>query len=110
MGAAIPVGLGINRQEWDSLPADLQQLMKDVADEAVELNASLILERRNIAIEEWEELGITRHDMPDEERSEWTNALEDIPGNWIAKMEDKGLAGRDVMIGYIEILGRIDNC
>ncbi len=104
MGAAMPVGLGINRDVWDSLPADLQQLMMDVADEAVDLNASLILERRNIALDEWEELGITRHDMPDEERAEWANALEDIPGNWIGEMEDKGLPGRDVMIGYIEIL------
>ena len=104
MGAAMPVGLGINRDVWDSLPADLQQLMKDVADEAVDLNASLILERRNIAIDDWEALGITRHDMPDEERTKWANALEDIPGNWIGEMEDKGLPGRDVMIGYIEIL------
>ena len=104
MGAAMPVGLGINRDIWDSLPADLQQLMIDVADEAVDLNASLILERRNIAIDEWEELGITRHDMPDEERAKWANALEDIPGNWIGEMEDKGLPGREVMIGYIKIL------
>ena len=104
MGAAMPTGLGINRDVWDSLPDDLQQLMQTVADEAVEFNASLILERRNIALEEWEELGITRHNMPDEERAKWANALDDIPGNWIAEMEDKGLAGRDVMIGYIEIL------
>ena len=63
-----------------------------VADEAVELNASLILERRNIALEEWEELGITRHDMPEEERAEWANALEDIPGNWIGEIEGEGTA------------------
>lgn len=104
MGAAMPTGLGINRDIWDSLPADLQQLMQDVADEAVEFNATLILERRNLALDEWEDLGITRHDMPDSERAEWANALDDIPGNWIVEMEDKGLPGRDVMIGYIEIL------
>ena len=104
MGAAMPVGLGINRDIWESLPPDLQQLMMDVADEAVELNASLILERRNVALTEWEDLGITRHDMPDEERSEWANALEDIPGNWVGEMEDKDLPGREVMVGYIELL------
>ena len=64
MGAAMPVGLGVNKDTFDSLPSDLQQLMIDVADEAVELNASLILERRNAALVEWEELGITRHEMP----------------------------------------------
>ena len=104
MGAAMPVGLGVNKDTFDSLPPDLQQLMIDVADEAVELNASLILERRNAALEEWEELGITRHEMPEEDRAQWANALEDIPGNWIKEMEEKGLPGRDVMVTYIEIL------
>lgn len=104
MGAAMPAGLGINKDVWDSLPADLQQLMREVADEAVELNASLILERRNAALADWEALDITRHEMPDAERVLWANALSDIPGEWIEEMEGKGLAGRDVMVGYIEIL------
>ncbi len=104
MGSAMPVGLGINREVWDSLPADLQQLMMDVADEAVILNATLILERRNEALKGWEELGITRHEMPDEERAKWANALTDMPGDWIKDMEDKGLPGREVMVGYIELL------
>ena len=104
MGSAMPVGLGINRDVWDGLPADLQQLMIDVADEAVVYNATLILERRNEALKEWEALGIIRHEMPDEERTKWANALDDIPGNWIAEMEDKGLPGRDVMVGYLDLL------
>ncbi len=104
MGAAMPAGLGINKDIWDSLPPDLQQLMLDVADEAVDLNASLILERRNAALTEWEELGITRHEMPEEDRAQWANTLNDIPGNWIKEMEDKGLPGQEVMVTYIEIL------
>ncbi len=104
MGAAMPVGLGINKDTWDSLPDDLQQLMLEVADEAVQLNASLIVERRNAALAEWEELGITRHDMADEDRAQWADALSDIPGDWIKEMEDKGLPGREVMVTYIEIL------
>ena len=104
MGAAMPVGLGVNKDTFESLPPDLQQLMMDVAEEAVDLNASLILERRNAALEEWEELGITRHEMPEEDRAQWANALEDIPGNWIKEMEDKGLPGAKVMVTYINIL------
>lgn len=104
MGAAMPAGLGINKDVWDSLPADLQALMREVADEAVELNASLILERRDAALSDWESLGITRHEMPEAERVAWANALSDIPGEWIDEMEGKGLDGRDVMVGYIEIL------
>ena len=104
MGAAVPAGLGVNKDVWDSLPPDLQQLMRDVAEEAVELNASLILERRNAALAEWGELGIARHEMPEEDRTQWANALSDIPGEWIEEMEGKNLAGKEVMIRYIEIL------
>ena len=104
MGGAMPAGLGVNKDVWDSLPPDLQQLMRDVAEEAVELNASLILERRNAALAEWDELGITRHEMPEEDRAQWANALSDIPGEWIEEMEGKDLAGKEVMIRYIEIL------
>ena len=104
MGAAMPVGLGVNKDTWDRLPPDLQQLMLDVADEAVDLNASLILERRNAALEDWLELGVTRHEMPEEDRAQWANALDDIPGDWIEEMEGKGLPGRDVMVTYIQIL------
>ncbi len=78
--------------------------MIDVADEAVDLNASLILERRNAALEEWESKGITRHEMPAEDRAQWSDALDDIPGSWIKEMEDKGLPGRDVMVNCIEML------
>ena len=104
MGAAMPTGLGVNREIWDSLPPHLQQLMLDVADEAVQYNATLILDRRNAALAEWEELGITRHEMADEDRSQWADALDDIPGDWIKEMEDKGLPGSEVMVTYIEIL------
>ena len=55
MGGGMPVALGVNKDTWDSLTVDLQQLMLDVADEAVQLKASLILERRNEALAEWEE-------------------------------------------------------
>ena len=40
------------------------------------LNTTLILERRNATLQDREELGITRHDMAEEERAEWPIALE----------------------------------
>ena len=104
MGSTMPVGLGINGDLWKSLPPDLKQIMLDVAVEATTLNASLILERRNKALEEWDALGITRHEMVSADREKWANALNDIPGNWIKEMEDKGLPGREVMIGYLDLL------
>ena len=47
---------------------------------------------------------MTRHDLPEEDRAQWAEALSDIPGDWVKEMEEKGLPGRDVMVPYIEIL------
>ena len=101
MGAAMPIALGVNRDLWDSLPADLQQIMIEVAEEATVRNANLILERRNAALEEWGAEGITRHEMPFEEKQKWAEALSDIPGEWI---EENGATGEAVMVAYLNIL------
>ena len=34
----------------------------------------------------------------------WANALSDIPGEWIREMEAKKLAGRRIMVRYLELL------
>jgi len=104
MGGAAPVGLGINRDIWNSLPQDLKQLMLDVADEAAEQQVALIEERREAAKAGFAEAGVTFHEMPFAEKELWAQALADIPGEWIAEMEEKGLAGEKVMVRYLELL------
>jgi TRAP-type C4-dicarboxylate transport system substrate-binding protein len=107
MGAAMPTIVTINQPFWNKLPADLQQLMLAVAEEAMERNAELIKSRREEAIAGFKAAGVTLHDMPFEERVKWANALSDIPGEWIREMEAKKLAGRRVMVRYLELLEEV---
>jgi TRAP-type C4-dicarboxylate transport system substrate-binding protein len=104
MGAAMPTMLTINLDFWKKLPKDLQDLMLEVAEEATQRNADLIHTRRAAAIAGFKAAGATMHEMPFEERVKWANALTDIPGEWIKEMEDKKLAGRQVMGRYLELL------
>jgi len=104
MGGAAPVGLGVNKDTWNSLPRDLQQLMLDVADEAADRSIALIKERTEEAKAGFEEAGVTFHEMPFAEKEKWAQALSDIPGDWIEEMEGKGLAGKKTMIGYLNLL------
>lgn len=104
MGSAMPVGVGLNKDIWNQLPQDLRDLMNQVADEAADRNASLISERREEAIATFKEAGVTIHEMSDAERTKWANALDDIPGQWIKEMEDQGLPGEKIMVGYLDIL------
>ena len=104
MGGAMPVGVGLNKDVWNRFPQDLRDLMLQVADEAADRNAALIMERREEAIAGFKEAGVEIHEMSDADRSKWANALDDIPGQWIKEMEEKGLPGEKIMVGYLDIL------
>jgi len=104
MGAAMPTMLTVNLGFWKKLPKDLQDLMLEVAEEATQRNADLINTRREAAIAGFKAAGATIHEMPFEERVKWANALSDIPAEWIKEMEGKKLAGREVMVRYLELL------
>lgn len=104
MGAAMPTMVTVNLDFWKKVPADLQDLMLQVAEEATQRNAELIKTRREEAIAGFKAAGVTVHEMPFEERVKWANALTDIPSEWIKEMEGKRLAGRRVMVRYLELL------
>jgi TRAP-type C4-dicarboxylate transport system substrate-binding protein len=104
MGSAMPTMLTVNMDFWKKLPQDLQDLMLQVAEEATQRNADLILARREAAIAGFKAAGVTMHEMPFEERVKWSKALPDIPAEWIKEMEGKKLAGRQVMVHYLKLL------
>jgi len=104
MGAAMPVVLTANQDFWKKLPADLQDLMLKVAEEATARHAELIKSRRAEAIAGFKAAGVTLHEMPFAEKVKWANALSDIPADWIKEMEGKRLAGKAVMVRYLQLL------
>jgi TRAP-type C4-dicarboxylate transport system substrate-binding protein len=104
MGSAMPTFVAVNLDFWKKLPGDLQELMLTVATEATERNMELIKIRREEAIVGFKAAGVTFHEMPFEDKIKWANALPDIPAEWIREMEGKRLAGRRVMVRYLEIL------
>lgn len=104
MGAAMSSVLTVNLDFWRSLPDDMQAMMLEVADEAIQRQADLLRTRRADAIAGFEAAGVAIHQMKPGERVKWANALPDIPGEWIGEMERKGLAGQQVMVEYLELL------
>lgn len=104
MGSAMPIVITINQDFWKKLPADLQELMLKVGEEAMARNAELIQTRREAAIAGFKAAGVTFHKMSFEEKVKWANALSDIPGKWIQEMESRKLVGQQVMVGYLKLL------
>lgn len=104
MGSNMPVVLTVNRDFWNRLPPDLQDLMLQVGKEAMQLNLDIIAKKRAEALAAWATAGVTRHDMPEAERAKWAALLPDYPKQWIDDMESKGLPGKRIMTTYLDIM------
>lgn len=104
MGSNMPVVLTVNRDFWNRLPPDLQDLMLQVGKEAMQLNLDIISKKRAEALAGWAAAGVTRHDMPEAERAKWAALLPDYPKQWIDDMEAKGLPGKRIMTTWLDIL------
>jgi TRAP-type C4-dicarboxylate transport system substrate-binding protein len=104
MGSNMPVVTTVNRDFWNRLPADLQDLMLQVGKEAMAQNIDIITKKRTEALAAWAAAGVTRHDMPEAERAKWAAALPDYPKLWVDDMEAKGLPGKRIMTKYLDLL------
>lgn len=88
--------MAMNREKWDSLPADLQEIFSEVSakyqpESAVGWNL-VNVEGFQTAIEQGAEF-IT---LPDEEAARWKEAVEPVIENYVSKMVDKGYSEQEV--------------
>lgn len=102
-GSFVGITLVINEDAWKALPADIQQIMLDVAREvelriAKELNA-----KRDGILKKWKDLGISFYTLSEGDRIKWAQKMPDTAAVWAKDMEAKGLPGWKIMDRYIQL-------
>ena len=95
-------GFGINTDTYNSLPEDVQQVIATLGAEYSVENARLIEEREAIFFEKFSEEGATVSEMPQEQRLEWVNAMDDLGKLWVDAQEAAGVPGRDILLKFME--------
>jgi len=89
MGTAFSGAISINRDVWDTLPAEVQAAMQEAGRYYTEAHARDLLDRREAALARIVELGadqrtpVTIFELPEEERLAWVEALPDLAGEWV---------------------------
>ena len=83
----------MNKDFWNSLPSDIQDIIDDINVEVAEQH--LIDQQKAIdgAWEDLEEL-ITVYTLPESEMDRWRAAVAPITDQWIAEMEAQGIPGQ----------------
>lgn len=84
----------MNKQKYDALPADVQQVFDEVGEEWVAKHGQIWDDADAAGREFVTELGKTIHGLSAEEEAKWVEAVEPIIADYASRTDDKGLPGQ----------------
>ncbi|MDP2412231.1 MAG: TRAP transporter substrate-binding protein DctP [Pseudolabrys sp.] len=103
-GTQYVVALTMNTKKMESLPAYVQDIVRKAALKYEEELSTLEETETAAAIEAMKAAGVQVHVLPQEERAKWANALPDLAGGWVKRLEDQGRPGRQLLVFYMDEL------
>ena len=101
-GAQFAGGLSINKDVFDGFPEYMQKIFLEVGAQYADKLAQAQADRAAGAMKAMEEAGAKVIYLSDAERKRWAEKLPNIPMDWAASMEQKGLPGKAVLKGYLD--------
>ncbi len=94
-------GFGINKDTFAGLPDDVKTVLTELGYEYSAENARIVEERQKTALEKMKAEGATVHEMPQEQRVQWVNAMPDLGRIWADGLEAKGVPAREIMKSFM---------
>jgi TRAP-type C4-dicarboxylate transport system substrate-binding protein len=101
-GAQFAGGLSINKDVFDAFPPEVQTIFREVGKEYTEKLAQAQTARADNAMETMKQGGAKVVYLTDAERKRWADKLPNVPMEWVASMEEKGLPGKAMLEGYLD--------
>ncbi len=102
LGCQVTGAMTINARKWKRLPDDLKKVLTDLGNEYSKIHGGMLLGLADKFEGKMKEQGASIHQMSDEARGEWANAIPDIAGDWRKFNGDKGLPAKEVMALFLE--------
>ena len=89
VGSNMVGGFGVNKDVWEGLPADVQQVLTELGPDYSARNADLLQERYDAILTELEaDPSVTLTTLPQAERQKWVEALPDLADQWAANLPE----------------------
>ena len=107
MGVVFSGGLGINKDTWAKLPADVQRAMREAGAEYSRRHGEDLVARHQTAIQRMTEMGakqtppVTVTPMSAADRSKWIAALPDLAGEWVKNNAARGAQAKPLLDQYL---------
>ena len=90
-------GLGMNKEVFEGLPEEVQEVMLEMGAVYSSQNAAMIVAREGAAWEAMAAEGAQVRVMPLEEKQQWADSLPDLGRIWVEENEANGIPARDIM-------------
>ena len=101
-GSQFAGGLSINKDVFESFPAEVQKIFIAVGQEYNKKLAEAQAARADKAMAAMKNGGAKVIYLPDVERNKWAHKLPNVPMEWAQAMEKKGLPGKAMLKGYLD--------
>lgn len=99
LGAHMTGGLGFNKDVWDGLSEDVQQVLRELGEEYTVAHAEEVMARYENFLAQLPEVGATVTQLPEAEIEAWAAGLPNLAQDWVAANADKGAA--EVLAAYM---------
>lgn len=101
VGGNLIGGFAVNKDTWEGLPDDVQQVLRDLGHEYSAENARIIEERYQATIDAYRaDPAVTLAELPEAERRKWAEALPDLAGEWAADFPH----GAELVSAYMDAM------
>lgn len=98
LGSNFIGGMSINRDVWDGLPGDVQQVLRDLGRDYSAENVKQLEDRYASFVSKLkQDPNVTVTEMPAAERQRWADALPDLAGAWAADLPH----GQELLDAYM---------
>ncbi|MBI3435619.1 MAG: TRAP transporter substrate-binding protein DctP, partial [Proteobacteria bacterium] len=101
MGAVTFGAFAANRKKWDSLPKEVQDVLRPIAMEYAAENIRIVKDREVKGLERIKKEGAKIYTLPAGERVRWAAQMPDLAKAWVEDNEKKGIPARQIMKDYM---------
>ncbi len=106
IGAMYAGAVAINKRRFDALPAEVQQVLREVGADYARRYADTQARAAITLMAQAQAAGARVAELDPAQRKRWADALPNVAQTWAADLEAKGLPGRQVLKDYLTGLQR----
>lgn len=105
IGAGTFGALAANKRTWESLPEEVRETLRPIAEEYAAENLRIVKERQAAGLKQLKESNAKVYVLPEDERKRWAAALPNLAQAWVEANEKNGVPeARQVLVDFMSAL------